>query len=475
MKRAELFFNAVLVPLDYVMLVLAGIVAYWVRLSDFVASRRPVMFEQSLNAGEYYRLLLLVALFGVLVFALAGLYKIKKNFRSLQEFFLIIAASSAGLVGIVFYLFLFRQVFESRFIVFAAWIFSILFVTGGRVVVRIIEKALLKRYHYGAHRVLIVGNGALASRLKKEIERRPDLGYVVVGFMPTLSIEKIRSFLQNPGADEIILTNPDFDREKVLDLVAFCKENRVIFKFVPNLFQSLATNIEFDTISAIPLIEFKKTPLDGWGRIIKRLLDVFGSIIGLIIFLPVIIFVAIGVKLSSPGPVFYLDFRVGKDKKKFVFFKFRSMRTELCDGELCGTEEGNKALEELISSEENIRKGPLHKIKNDPRRTKFGNFIRRTSLDELPQFWNVLRGDMSLVGPRPHMTQEVKKYEAWHNCVFAIKPGITGLSQVSGRSDLDFDEEVRIDSYYIENWSFLLDFKIILKTILIFVFDRSAR
>lgn len=461
MKRAELFFNAILVPLDYLMLVLAGIAAYWVRTSEAITSLRPVLFELTLTPVEYLRIVMLVAFFWLIIFVLSGLYKIKKNFHLLEEFFLIVSATAAGLVGIVFYLFMLHQVFESRFIIFSAWLMSIVFVSAGRFIVRLIEKFFLKKYHYGAHRVLIVGNGPLGARLKKEIERRPDLGYVVAGYMQNIDMEKIRSFARRPGADEIVLTNPDFDKEKVLDLVSFCEENPVVFKFVPNLFQSLAINIDFDTISAIPLIEFKKTPLDGWGRITKRIVDIIGSVFGLIVLSPILSIVAILVKATSRGPIFYKSIRISQNRK-FTLFKFRSM-----------VEGADAKKKELLTCNER-KGGPLFKMKDDPRITKVGRFIRKFRLDELPQLWNVFLGEMTLVGPRPHLPEEIAQYKHHHKKLLTLKAGVTGMAQVSGSSDLEFEEEVRLDTYYIENWSWLLDFKIMLKTILILVVDRSA-
>lgn len=461
MKKSELFFNAILVPLDYLMLVLAGLTAYALRTSNFVSGWRPVLFDLTLTQAEYIKIVFLVAFLGVAIFALAGLYKIKKNFRSLQEFFLIITATSAGLLSVVFYLFLFRQVFESRFIAFAIWVLSILFVTLGRVIIRIIEKALLKRFNLGSHRVLIIGNGSLASSLKKEISRRPSLGYVVAGHMQEIDLEKIRSFMQSPGADEIILTDTDSGKEKLVELSAFCDEARVAFKFVPNLFQSLATNIEFDTISAIPLIEFKRTALEGWGRIIKRLIDLVLSAFGLIVLSPVFLVIGLIIKLNSRGPVFYRSKRISQGRD-FWLFKFRSM--------VRGAEDKKQELLNL-----NERKdGPLFKMKNDPRVTGVGKFLRKTRLDELPQLINIFKGEMSLVGPRPHLPEEIAQYKAHHKKLLAIKAGATGMAQVSGSSDLKFEEEVRLDTYYIENWSLMLDLRIILKTILILFFDRSA-
>lgn len=248
-------------------------------------------------------------------------------------------------------------------------------------------------------------------------------------------------------------------------LVRFSDIYKLDFKYVPNLFQAHATNISIRQIASLPLIELNKTPLDGWGKVIKRVFDLVFTTVFLLVFWPVYAIIALAIKIDSPGPVLYKDYRCGYRKQKFVFYKFRSLRAEVCDGEF-GTRKGNAMLRQLEKDQKkNTRKkSPLHKIKNDPRVTRVGAIIRRYSLDELPNFLSVLKGDMSVVGYRPHMYYEVKKYNYDQQRMFYIKPGITGLAQISGRSDLDFDEEVSLDVYYMENWSLRMDLAIILKT-----------
>jgi len=182
--------------------------------------------------------------------------------------------------------------------------------------------------------------------------------------------------------------------------------------------------------------------------------------------------VAILIKLDSPGPIIYKNVRVGP-KNDFDTYKFRSMKIEYCTGGQYDKTGAADSLENELIEKQSMRSGPVYKIADDPRRTRLGRFLEKTSLDELPQFFNVLLGEMSLVGPRPHQPKEVAKYERWHKKVFNIKPGVTGLAQISGRSEIDFDEEAKIDTYYIENWSLGLDFKILLKTPLAVLFRKS--
>jgi exopolysaccharide biosynthesis polyprenyl glycosylphosphotransferase len=211
-------------------------------------------------------------------------------------------------------------------------------------------------------------------------------------------------------------------------------------------------HIEMNIWGDVPLLELKRTPLDGWGRIIKRIVDIVGSIIALILSSLFFLIVPIIIKFDSKGPVFFKQKRVGLDKN-FNFLKFRTMK----EG---AQKEHNKLMKEH---------GIMFKLKNDPRITKVGKFLRKTSIDEIPQFINVLKGEMSLVGPRPPMPEEVAHYSNWQKKRLGVKPGITGLWQVSGRSNLSFEEWVKLDKFYIENWSFALDMQILFRTFIVLI------
>ena len=461
MKKSELIFTAILVPVDFLMLVLAGLVAYGLRTSSLVSERRPVLFSLNLPFDRYLGMVLVIALIWLGVFALAGLYDFKRKNKTIEEFFRILIATSAGLMVIIVYIFIKREFFDSRFIILAAWIFSIIFVALGRFLIKRIESFSVGRYGLGAHRVLLIGGDGVTKNIKKEIEKKPGLGYRIIKQMKDLDMEEVKQSVKNPVIDDIILANPDFGREKVLELIEFCEDHHLNFKFVPNLFQTLTTNIEVDTLAAVPLIELKRTALDGWGKIIKRIIDILGSAVGMILLSPIFVFLAFLIKLDSEGPVFVKLRRVSQGND-FLLYKFRSM--------VKNAEELKAGLAGL-----NERKdGPLFKIKNDPRVTKIGKFLRKYRLDEFPQLINVLKGHISLVGPRPHQPDEINQYERHHKKLLAIKPGMTGMAQVSGSSDLEFEEEVRLDTYYIENWSLKIDIKILLKTFFVIFSDRSA-
>jgi exopolysaccharide biosynthesis polyprenyl glycosylphosphotransferase len=242
-----------------------------------------------------------------------------------------------------------------------------------------------------------------------------------------------------------------------------CQENEVVFKAVPTHAQVGERTLQFDAFAGIPMIEFRGTPLDSWGTVFKRFFDIIGSVLATVVLSPVMLIISILIKLDSKGPVIYKNVRTG-NKGDFKTLKFRTMFRDVCTGSEYGGSRAEKIEDKLIK-EKNIKEGSaVYKIAEDPRVTRIGSFLRKTSLDELPQLFNVFIGNMSLVGPRPHQPKEVKNYSNQQRKLLLIKPGITGLAQISGRSDLSFDEEARLDIFYLENWSIWLDFYVIIRT-----------
>ncbi len=460
MKKSSLFFTVILVPLDFLMLVAAGISAYFLRTSDFVAALRPVLFFENLPFEKYIFLVFLVAPFWLLLFALTGLYSTYRK-NMLEEFFQIIAAVSFALMSVIVFIFLQREPFDSRFIILAIWLFSIFYITLGRFLIRKLERYLTVKYGFGVSRTLLVGSNKTSDLLAGEIKNKPAFGYKIVRRSPDIEMNDIKNIVKQEKIDTVVVGQTDYPAESMVELAEFCQENHLNFKFAPTVFQTLTTNINMDALSGIPIIELKYTSLDGWGRVIKRLMDIFGSFFGLILLSPVFLFLAIIIKLDSKGPVFVKLKRITK-KKEFYLYKFRSMI------------DGAETMKKKLAKENERGDKPLFKIKNDPRITRVGKFIRKTRLDEFPQLFNVLKGEMSLVGPRPHQSDEIARYEKHHKKVLTIKAGMTGMAQVSGSSDLPFEEEVKLDVYYIENWSLFLDIKILLRTFLVLFKDKSA-
>jgi len=341
-------------------------------------------------------------------------------------------------------------------------------------VVTVLSLVLLERYalfrwelHLARHRcvvnrVAIVGADAIAARLKKALQQEPRLGARVVAFFQTRAgeahpdiprellkgtLDDLRAFIESNQADQVILTDTTIDHARTIELILLCEQSLVTFTLVPDLLYVMTGRVDMSTIAEIPLLGVSRWPLDNfWNRLIKRAEDVLGALFGLIFVSPLLLVFAVLIKRDLPGPVFYRQERCGESGRPFRLIKFRTM---IADAE--------------------ATTGPVWAVENDPRRTRIGAFLRRHNLDELPQLWNVLKGEMSLVGPRPErpcfveqFKEEISRY-MWRH---ASKPGLTGWAQVSGlRGNTDIRERIKYDLYYLENWSLAFDFKILVKTL----------
>jgi len=474
-KNSELFFTFLKIPLDYLTLVVAGLCAYWLRFGSTVQEIRPVNFE--LPFGDYVYFVIISAAVWIFFFAAAGLYSFYRR-KIVDEISKIFLACSTGMTAVIIYMFFIRELFSSRFIVLIAWILSIVFIIIARIIIRKIASVTLAR-GWGAQNIVVIGSDKNTAELMEVFKQQPQLGYRVIAQIKDFEEgdkDELISLHKKYRIDEIIQADSNLSRHISSSILDFCNEHNIVFKYAAGQFEARTTNVEMHMLAGIPIVEIRKTRLDGWGKIIKRLIDFIGSLIILIILSPLMLFIALLIKLEDRGPAIYKNERVSKHGS-FNVFKFRSMYVKYCTGKQFAKYTDQKAVlafEQELIQKQNGRKGPLYKILKDPRRTVVGRFLEKTSLDELPQFINVLLGNMSMVGPRPHQPREVAKYEKYHKRVLDIKPGITGLAQISGRSDLDFDEEVKLDIYYIENWSLKLDFWILMKTPWV-VFKRKSK
>ncbi len=472
MKRSELFFGAALVPIDFLALVAAGMAAYYLRTSELVQSVRPAVFVLDLPLLEYLQLVIVVSAAIIVIFALQGLYAMQATRRLLDEQASIFAGISMGMMGVIAYTFLSAELFHSRFILLAAYIFALLLVSLGRWSMRRLQRLLLKK-GYGVYRLVLIGDGRYSRQLFDFLKSRPSIGYRVVAVLPEVRRDVLENVWQQYGADELIQTDPTMPEGDNLALLDFSDKYKIGYSYVPNLFETYAAHVRFRQLGKVPLMELMRTPLDGWGRVVKRIMDLLGAVLGLIVLAPLFAVVAVLIKLNSPGPVFYRQERVGRNRQPFEIIKFRSMRTEYSVGARYGGETARK-LEEKLRVSVNERLGPLFKMKRDPRVTGVGRILRRTRIDELPQLINVLKGEMSLLGPRPHLPQEVAGYNKYQGKLFTVKPGMSGMAQVQGNAGLSFDEEARMDIGYIENWSLWLDLVLLVKTFKILLTDKNA-
>ncbi len=460
MKRSEVFFNIALVFIDVLMILVGFVVAYEVRLhvSDFVEVKwvPPLI--------DYMKFLALFMPVWWIVFAALGLY----TFRGIGNFVKEMWMSTAGVftvMGLMIIIIFFNQdTFFSRLIIIYALFFVSLFVIFGRGMLRILQKYLY-RYGIGVRRVMLAGSNGKVIDLVEYFEKNKNSGLELVGVLDETrqkgekvgeyrvlgNIDRIYKINKRYHPDEIWLAG-EGDDGYMLKLIKFCNDQDKLFRFVPSILDVVSANVETQTIAGMPVIALKETALEGWGRIIKRIFDVVFSILVILFFWPVFLLIAILIKIDTKGPVLYASTRVGRKGKLFKIYKFRSM---VVDAE--------KKLQELKN--QNEADGPMFKIKDDPRITRMGKFLRKTRIDEMPQLWNVLVGDMSWIGPRPPIPAEVEQYEEHHLKRLAIKSGITGPWQVTGRHDLSFEDIVKLDTYYIENWSIMLDMQIFFKTI----------
>jgi exopolysaccharide biosynthesis polyprenyl glycosylphosphotransferase len=462
MKRSEIFFSAIQVPSDLAMIVLAGISAYYLRgIEDVRPFLSPVF---NLSFDDYFRFVIIVAPFFLIVYALEGLYTMRVTRSFWRETVSVLKATSLALVILIIAVFLKREWFSSRFVILAGWGVAVAYIVMARYFIQRVQKWLLVNRGIGVHRVLLIGFNNKMRMLRLRLDHNKSLGYRVVDQITDASLVHIKEIRQIKGVDEIIVGDPsltDDEQEKLFD---FCQINNVSYKYFPTTLQTQRFSMRM--FQGEPIIEFEHTPLDGWGKVLKRHYDMVAGLILTIIFSPVMLVIAILIKLEdSAGPIIYKNERIGENGKKFFVYKFRYMQWKYCiTKDNPKVEEAIEFEKQLIAKRNTRQGGILYKIKDDPRKMKVGAFIERFSLDELPQFFNVLKGDMSLVGPRPHQGREVELYREYHRRLLTIKPGVTGMAQVSGRSDLAFEDEYRLDVFYIENWSLWLDIIICFKT-----------
>ncbi len=474
MKPLEIFFGVLRIPVDLVLTILAFLIAYQIRLNtDLIPGvQLPVTISTFPEFQEYLAVTLIAALLLLAIFAVFNLYSLKRPEPLSKQISKILAGSVIWLFSIITYYFIVRTFPFSRLALFQSWLFTFILIVSGRCLLQYFQNKLYRK-GIAQTRVLLIGAGASTEEIVANFFRNPQ--YRCIGYLenedknlPKIhylgTIENLQEIVQKHRIEKIIQCKEQISEKLEGTLLDYCRESQLEYSFIPDQLEMQRTNIEIETPAGIPLITLKPTPLDGWARVIKRTFDFLAALILLTILSPVMLVCAILIKIDDPKSTIifkYLDDgsrvqRVGLKGRFFRFYKFRTMKPNT----------HNLRYTEL--SHLNTRQGtPMVKIKNDPRVTKIGRFLRKTSLDELPQLFNVLKGEMSLVGPRPHLPEEVAHYDRHHKFVLTVKPGITGMAQVSGRSDLVFDQEVKLDSYYIENWNLLLDLKILVQTVLV--------
>lgn len=410
----------------------------------------------------------------IAIFAVRGLYNIRLTGSWFRQVWAISSSATIGLAFLITYFFIFQPPSSSRLLVPFVWGTTILVLSLGRLIVSV-AMGMLYRLGLGETRLLVVGSGRLAKIIMQYMAANPHLGYSVVGFLHDMNelpgdfgrfkmlgtLEDLNLVIRSMYVDEVIIALPSTLHEQSIKTVRLCERFGTSFKLVPDLYELSLSRIDMEAIEGIPLIGIKQASFNTYQRLITRVVDITVAFAIMIIGSPLWLCIALAIRLTSHGAIIYKQTRIGWNGRPFKFYKFRSMYKN-----------ADQVLAALMAKNE--AEGPLFKMRADPRITPVGKFLRRTSLDEFPQIINVIKGDMSLVGPRPPLPNEVAQYQEWQKARLAIKPGLTGLWQVRGRSDISFDEGVLMDLYYIENWSLRLYFLILLRTIPAVLFSRGA-
>lgn len=455
--------DAILINLGFV---LSWYARYQLQLGRELLEANYVSYSEYLPVGLALTAILLF------VFSTQGLYSRLRDGTWLDQMSVIVASTTVGIAAIIVVTFYYRPFGLSRLLFLYAWALIIFLLALSRMV-GLQVRAYLRRRGIGLRRALVVGAGSQGLLVMQNIVAQPHLGYDVVGFLddnrqedigrfPALgNTEQVRAVCQQYDIDEVIIALPSNSHEKIMDILDCCEKLRVAFSIVPDFYEISLRQVDITPLSGIPMIGVRRGSIRGWNLLVKRAIDVVFSAVVLLVLSPLLALIALSIKLDSPGPVLIAQKRVGRGGRPFQFYKFRSMRQN-ADKEIQALQDQNEA------------QGPIFKMRNDPRCTRVGKILRRTSLDEVPQFYNVLKGDMSLVGPRPPFPHEVEQYEDWHRRRLEVSPGLTGLWQVSGRSNLTFDEMALLDIWYIENWSLSLDLKLLLRTVPAVLFGTGA-
>ncbi len=467
MQKKSAFFNLILVVFDVLAINLSFI------LGDSL--KRGYFDSPLLIVLQNSRLLLFATATLLAIFSFFKLYDPGTKRSEVDE-----AGTAAGAltIGMLFFELMtlfYRDMIFKRMTIFYAWIFAVAFIVFFRISLIVMRKWLYKR-GIGISNIIIIGTGEEARLLMQKIKSHPEMGLRIAGFirvpgesgaftsqgMNVLGgTHDLESLIVKLGISSVIFAVTDAPNSLIMDLVEKCELNKAEFKFVPRVLDIIESRVSSDEVIGVPLITVKEIKLYGLNAFMKRASDIIYSCFLLIFALPLIALISVLIKLDSQGSVFFVQRRVGVLGREFDMYKFRSMRSD-----------AESERERL--SDKNEADGLIFKMKNDPRVTRVGKFLRKWSIDELPQIFNVLKGDMSFVGPRPPLPSEVKNYNSWHRKRLRIAPGITGLWQVSGRSDISFDDMVKLDIYYIESWSLWQDMKILLKTIPVVLFAKGA-
>lgn len=470
-RRGDFLIPFLTVVFDALAIEFAFLFSYWLRF------RSPLLDHLGFTGmegppfrGYLFGSLAILAIW-LLLFQNRKMYGVRRSVSLSDELFSIVRVVSFGMLIVMSLAFFYRDFSYSRVVFVFLWTSSITFISVGRMLVQLVE-----RYYYrrGRHlrNAVVIGGDALANQVYAKLDRHPSFGFNVVGYFSELPAHEELSiatsvylgpvataplFIKENRIDLAFIALRSKDQSRLFELIGECEGINVEFMMVPDFLDVLTSDVKVAELDGIPFLKIKSNPLTPWGRIAKRTFDIAVSGTLIVVTAPIWLLIVVLIKLDSKGPVFFSQERVGLDGNRFSMHKFRSMS---------------------VGSEKFDEHAGLG-IRHDPRRTPVGVILRRLSMDELPQLWNVLRGEMSLVGPRPErgrfveeFQEVVPKYLDRHR----VKTGVTGWAQVNGlRGDTSIEERIKYDLYYIENWSLAFDIKILLRTLRAALFSKEAR
>jgi exopolysaccharide biosynthesis polyprenyl glycosylphosphotransferase len=461
------FYGLLLIGIDFFILALVFFVSYYVRTQ---IDQRDLLYP--VYKWDYIRSFLVVAPVWIFIFANLGLYSATVYNRRLIEWARIGLGSFIGVLLVIGWEYATTiHIFPARLVAWYVLGGSILAVMSARELVRIV-RAELYRYGRGVNRVLVIGNSAATRDIIRNLSTTSRSGYQVVamagparllpveiGARHYSNVEDAIKSINRMHIDTIIQTDLYDSEDRNHKILGAAQVNHIQYNFIPGEPEFYTGKNTVDVFLGYPMITVSQTPLTGWGAIVKRVSDMLLSLILLIPIGPILMIIALLQKLLAPGPVFYISKRLSQFSQPVQLIKFRTM------GAQYGKKDASLEFIDMGRPDLAAEYKKNRKVANDPRITRLGKFLRETSLDELPQIFNVIRGDLSLVGPRPILPQEVNFSKSRTALLHSVKSGVTGLWQVSGRSELSFDERIELELYYAQNWSFWLDLRILFKTV----------
>lgn len=476
-RRNSKFYSFILMLIDTLVLISAFVLAYVARVQY---DPRPLL--QNIYAFDYLFSFLLIVPFWILIFALIGLYSPSTYNRRLIEWSKIAIGVFIGILFVIGWEYVTdKDIFPARLVALYALLASFILIVLEREIMRLI-RTLMFRYGRGTKRVLLIGSSGVTSDIARSLANTAKSGYEIVAIAGPKKIlpdrfaahhysrvEEALKHIDTQRISAIIQTDLFEDAERNQLILNKAQNHHIDYSFIPAEAEFYSGKNTIDVFLGYPMITVYQTPLVGWGAIFKRILDFFFVIITAPFWLAILLFFWVLQKVLNPGPAFFVSRRVGRFGKEFNVYKFRSMKQKYSGQDAI-------AIFKDMGRDDLAKEYTEHrKVAKDPRITKFGQFLRITSLDELPQIINVLKGQMSIVGPRPILPDEKGFYRNRGALLMSVKPGITGLWQVSGRSDLPFEGRVELELYYAQNWSLWLDLRILFKTISVVLFGKGAR